>query len=247
MALGAILVLGLTACEKDEPADDLALIQEIAFAADRTDISPAELPAEAQYILEEQFFETYPETVYAVAGRGYCAELGNDEVLYFNQRGALLEFVGEHDRRGPFGQRHPHGPCHHLFRRFGHIVPVDSLPPAIQTYVTDNYPDSEIVRAKVRDETVYIMVDRHTVLTFDLEGNFLEEVSPLASCNRPCRELGEDEAATAVEDYIAANFPDAEVKRTCRRIATIHVLLLTDEGRIILVFDSTGTFLFQRP
>ena len=53
----------LTSCNKEETVTDDSLIEEIATSSSKVNIEPEELPAAAQQIIAEEYFETYVETV----------------------------------------------------------------------------------------------------------------------------------------------------------------------------------------
>lgn len=241
LPLGALMI----ACEKESLLSDEALIEEIAFSSSRVSVAPEALPAEVTAQLTESSFDTYVETAFFLEERGYEVNLGNGENLFFNIEGRCLEFRTTVRPHGPFGPNGPHGPCHRP--GFGRPVRIDSLLPAIVDYVAANYPDGEILRAMTRGGNFYVLISGRIVLSFDSEGNFIEEHSPFAHCERPCREVvTADELPDAIATYISTNFPDATFRRGCARDGRIMVLLTTADGRVLLVFDEAGNLLFQR-
>ncbi len=238
------LSLVFVSCNKgEETATDDVTIQDIALSTERVSIEPSELPTTINSYIEDYFFDTYVEEAYEVQGRGYECDMGSGDILFFNREGRILEF---RNHNGPFGPNGPHGPCHRLGRGFGEPVAIDELPEAIATYVAENYPDSELLRAKVKNDEYFVAITGHIILQFDIDGNFLEELTPLHNCFRRCNPLTVEELPAGVSDYIAENFAEAELKRVCQRRGRIVVFMIGDEGRIILIFDADGNFLFQR-
>lgn len=241
LPLGALMI----SCEKESLLTDEALIEEIAFSSSRVSIEPESLPVEIATELTEANFDTYTETAFCLPERGYEVNLGNGENLFFNIEGRRLEFRTTVRPHGPFGPNGPHGPCHRP--GFGRPVRIDSLSQAILDYVAANYPDGEILRAMTRGGNFYVLISGRIVLSFDSEGNFIEEHSPFTHCIRPCRQaVAEAELPAAIATYIDTNFPDATFRLACDREGRIHVLLLTADGRVLLVFDDEGNLLFQR-
>lgn len=239
LPFGALMI----SCEKDNAVSDETLIEEIAFSAQRESISPEALPAEITEQLETANFDTYVETAFRLSRRGFEVNLGNGENLFFTVEGRLLEFLATVRPNGPFGVNGPHGPCH---RGFGRPVRLDALPQAISDYIASNYPGATALRAMVRGGDFFVLVNGRIVLSFDSEGNFLGEHSPFRHCQRPCRELSNDELPDAAATYIANTYPDAAYRTGCGRDGRILVLLVTADGRVLLVFDEAGNLLFQR-
>lgn len=242
-----LALLGFTACEKeDQIVTDEALIEEIAFAEDLQTIAVAELPAQTRQTLDELFFDTFVEEAFQAPQKGYQVDLVDGQILFFNKDGRMLNFDRPHRPDGGFGDRHPHGHCFRPAIRFGQPVEVSDLPDNILTYIADNYPDNEAVRAKTRSGHYIVLVNVPVLLHFDENGDFVGEVNPIAHC-RPCRPLGDDVASDVIRSYIQDNFPDASVARVCGRLNRVVVLLRTPDGRVLLIFDNDGNLLHQRP
>ncbi|MCB0636418.1 MAG: PepSY-like domain-containing protein [Lewinella sp.] len=260
------LSLAFLACEKEQVADENTQVAEIFLAEDLTEVPPADLPASAEEYIEANYFDTYIEAAYRAPRHGYMTMLGNGENVFFDLNGGVIEYEGEVVTNGPFGGNHPNGPCVRRVRRWlrGHFgnhdcdgdgVPdgpfaynVDELPTTITDYVATNYPDAEILRAAFRDDTFLILINGRLVLAFDADGNFLREVDPLAHCMRICNNLTAEELPEAVATYIGTNFPEAEFGRACgRENGRTLVVLLLEEGRVILGFNADGELVFQRP
>lgn len=243
MILGAAALL-LSACNKSEDTlqgYDL-LILEIATSAEREMVEPSELPQTIQAYVEDVYFDSYIETAFRVPERGYELNMGCGDNLFFDRNGNPVRFSGPDD--GRFGPDGPHGPCHPS--EFGVPVLVDNLPAPIQEYITENYPGQEAARAKRRDGNVIILLRGPVLLLFDSNGNFVEELTPLHHCFRPCREVTDENMPDAIAAYIEANYPDAEFRKACARNGRVAVFLVGEDGRIILIFDHEGNLLFVR-
>jgi hypothetical protein len=244
------LALLLVACEptEDVTESDDQLIEALLLADEQEEATLAMLPPESLEEIETRFFDTYVETIVRVPGRGFIVELGNGETAFFTEQGRMLRFRRPFVAGGLF-PHHPHGRCYRVARRFGDPLPLDQLAASITEYIATNYPDAVIRRAKEVDNgNIFVLISGPRVLRFDASGEFAGEVDVLAHCDRICRPLGEDTpAGAAVIDYVTTNFPDIEGRRVCRGPNRIVVMLRTDDGRIILIFDGDGNFLHQRP
>lgn len=261
----ALLLVGLFACEeKQELQTDDTQIAAIISADNIEEIALEDLPVLSKEYIYFNYFDTYVESVERVVNRGFRTTLGNGEILFFNTDGGVLEFEGEIRPNGPLGGVHPHGPCMKLRRWLrGHngnhdcngdgrpdgpfAFNIDELPAAITDYVTENYPDNDIVRAAFKDDRFLILVNAPVVLAFDGEGNFLREINPLAHCARPCHRLEADELSESITTYIGDNFPDSVVRRACERPRGTIVFLANGDEMLILGFNPDGEFVFQRP
>lgn len=241
----ASLTLALAACEKNdnnELSEDL-LIAEIATSAERVMVEPAELPQAIRAYVEDVHFDTYIEMAYMVPSRGFELNMGSGDNLFFDRNGTPLRFRGPND--GRFGANGPHGPCQ--FSDFGVVVSIDRLPEPIRDYLNENYPDHEIARAKRRAGNIVVMLRGPVLLLFDAQGNFVEELTPLHSCHRPCRNLTDTgDLPIVIGNYIDDNYPEAQVRQACARSGIIVVFMIGENGRIILGFDIQGNFLFVR-
>lgn len=246
----ALLFIGvaLTSCGKgDNLAEDDQLIEEIALADSRVAVAPEELPAAALTFINERHFDTYVEEVFLVASRGFECVLGNEERLYFDLAGRVLEFRGRVRPNGPFGPNGPHGPCHNP--NFGRWQPVRviNLPACITDYVAANYPDATIHRAKSRAGHFVIGISGPLLLRFDNNCDFVEEFTPVRPCGGQCNEVAEEALPSAVSSYISANYPNAEFVKACERGGRTVVFMLNGEGgRLILGFGPEGNLLFVR-
>ena len=243
-----VLLLSLTfsACNREiTDITDGDLIKEILLSESATSIEPADLPTEVKNYVDDYFFDTYVEEAFQVVDKGFELRFGDDDVAFFNRNGRPLMFDGP---LGTFGPHGPHGPCHRRGHRWGDLIAVEDLPVAITDYIAENYPDNEIKRAKLRNDNYFVAVDVPVILKFDSDGNFIEELSPLHNCHRPCNRILAEDLSDPIAAYIAENYPAAEFKRACERGDKTVVFLLGEEGRIILGFNTeTGELLFSRP
>lgn len=234
-----------TSCEKDqELLSNDALIQEIALSEVRQSIEPDQLPGSIITYVDENHFDTFIEEAFTVSGRGYELLMGSEERMFFDRNGDVLEFRGHHD--GLLGTDGPHGPCHRPGLGFGRPVFIDELPESIINYVSESFPDNEIRKAKARHGNFFVLVNVPIVLKFDGEGNFIEELSPLHRCHRPCHPVRFGNLPEVIQDHVAENYTDAEFRRACVRRGRVIVLLLDQDGRIILIFDHEGNLLHVR-
>ena len=130
----------------------------------------------------------------------------------------------------------------------GEQVAIADLPASITDYVSANYPDSEIKRAKSNEDGNYIVgLTGKIVLVFDADGNFVEE---LPFVGGPCGCGGEEidvaDLPTNITDYIATNYPTAEIKKAHQKGEKYVVGLIVDDERVILIFDEDGNFIAER-
>ena len=217
--------------DKDIQSDDL-LIQEIASAENKIIVEPAELPSSVNSLVEKSFFESYLETAHKAPAKGFEIIIGNEDKVYFNLEGRLLR---------PRRKRHACG------GNPQNKITIEELPSAITDYITENYPDVEIKRAKQLEDKYIVGLANHTLLIFDADGNFIEE----GSCfKHHCRGKGTpiaiEELSATITDYITENYPDAEIKKARQKGNKIIVGLLVNGERVILGFDNDGNLIFTR-
>lgn len=260
----ALLLLGVFSCEKEEQTNDDAAIAAIVTADNLAAINTTDLPEISKEYIDYNYFDTYVEEAEAATGKGYRAVLGNGETLYFGTDGEVMEFEGTVLDRGPFGGVHPHGPCFRLRRWLrGHhgnhdcngdgrpdgpfAYDIDELPETITDYVTENYPDNTIRRAAFRDDQFIILVGVRVILSFDADGNFIEELSPLRHCSRHCNSLTREELPETVSAYIVENYAEATFGRACDTLRGTIVFLTNGEQRVFLGFNEDGELVFERP
>ncbi|MFK8007367.1 MAG: PepSY-like domain-containing protein [Saprospiraceae bacterium] len=244
--LAAVISLSLLtiSCNKESSvSEDMELIQQIVESENRAAIEISELPAVTRTMIDEEYFETYIESVIAARGLGFEVELGNGETIYFSERGEGLV-----SRRG---FRHGHGPCGMGHR--GTRVELTDLPTSITDYITANYPDAETKRAKTNDNSgnYFVLIktdDGRVVLKFDADGNFIEEVSCIHHGCGGITQIDIADLPTTITDYITANYPTADIQKagTKTNSGNYGVVLNIDGDRVIVVFDADGNFLFER-
>lgn len=248
---GAILPLFLlfTACEREAAVDneltDEALIEAMVTDPAATEVSYSALPPSVVEVIANVHFETFVEVIERVPGRGFIIRLANGNTLYCREDGRFLEYRREFRPGGVFGQ-HPHGGCFERLVRFGRTLESRELNETIRAYIATNYPQSSIRAAKAWGDSTLVFISRATVLLFDGSGTFLREWNPLDHCIDRCAPI-RPELETVIEDYVTANYPNAEIRRTCRRATRVFVLLSQEEGRRILIFDLQGNFVDERP
>ncbi len=225
----------LTSCNKEEIVTEESLIEEIATSSNKVNIEPEDLPALAQQLIEDEYFETYVETVSRVDNKGYEITMGNEDVMYCDTRGDELR--GRDRAHGP----HRPGPCGR-----GEPVNPEDLPDAIVDYITDNYPGADILRAKLKGNKYLVKVTGHMILVFEEDGTFLLEAPIFRFCNHYVDRINIDNLPDVILDYISENYPNSEVKIAWRVRGKIVVGIITPDGRKIVVFDLDGNFLFDR-
>lgn len=225
----------LTSCNKDETVTDDALIDEIATSSSKINIEPEELPAQAQQTIEDEYFETYVETVSKVDNKGYEITMGNEDVMYCDTQGRELRGAGRH--HGP----HRPGPCGR-----GEPVNIEDLPATIGDYITANYPGAEMLRAKLLGEKYLIKITGHLILVFELDGTFVVEAPVFRFCNHFLDRIEIENLLDVIVDYITDNYPGSEIKVAWKIRGRIVVGIITPDGRAIVVFDLDGNFLFER-
>jgi len=125
-------------------------------------------------------------------------------------------------------------------------IEASALPQSILDYITENYPDEEIEEAWLTDEGEYLVVfDRDLMLIFDTDGNFVEEYDHKE--HRGDRDpIDVSELPQSVLDYLAANHPDAEIKKAFVNEDGEFIVKL--DNRLVVIFDADGNFIeeFER-
>ncbi|HLF62261.1 MAG TPA: PepSY-like domain-containing protein [Saprospiraceae bacterium] len=229
-----LMILLFTQCQNDDNVlPDEMLIAEIENAQNKVNIAPDALPPTTRQVIEDEYFDSYVETCAHVPGKGYEVMLGNEDQLYFRENGLQL-------RSGPHGPHRP-GPCGR-----GLIVPVEELPDAITMYVTNNYPDAEILKAKQFPRGYVLLITGRRLLIFNNDLEFVAETYAFHFCDQIGHPIDIANLPAAVTDYIATNYPDGEIIKAFAVRGRIVVGVLTPDGRKILVFDADGNFLFER-
>lgn len=176
------------ACQKDneELADDV-MIQEIAFAENAQSIEPAELPLTVKEYIDDYFLTLLWKKPLKCPTEDTNAVLATEMWLSSTATEGRSCFVA-HSVPTVLSAPMAHGPCHHGLN-WGELVDVADLPTAITDYITENYPDSEIRRAKLRDDNYIVLVEGPVIIVFDADGTFIEERTPLFHCLRHCMRI----------------------------------------------------------
>ncbi len=242
--LAAIFAL-LASCNKDsrQLTDDL-LAQQIAFADNKTAVTPSDLPASVATYVDENYFETYIESANFVTDKGYEVIMGTEEVFYCDRTGRIL-----HPRRGPFR----HGPC-----GFGEAIGLDAVPLFIVEYVAENYPGTEIVRAKlVQTDSggrYFIKINNPgtdhppLILIFSEDGAFIEATVMFFHCHALGVPMDIGNLPEVITNYISEHFPNAEIKVAFHKTNGMFIVgIITGDGRHIIGFSADGAFLWIRP
>ncbi len=120
-------------------------------------------------------------------------------------------------------------------------VAVSDLPQSITDFITENYPDEEIIEAWLTDEGEYVVVlDDDLYLIFDNDGSFVEEYDEKE--HRGDRDpIDISELPQSVLDYVTANHPDAEIKKAFSNEDGEYIVKLNN--RWVVIFDADGNFI----
>ena len=228
-----LMILLFTRCEKDAVSPEDTLIAEIENAQNKINIDPGALPEAAQTTIEEEYFESYVETAAHVPGKGYEVVLGNEDQLYFRENGLRL-------RSGPDGPHRP-GPCGR-----GVVIAVDDLPAVMTDYVAENYPDAQILRAKQFPRGYVLLISGRRILLFNNDLEFVAITRAFYFCDQLGHPIDIANLPDSITSYVSVNYPDGEIAKAYGVRGRIIVGVLMPDGRVILVFDSDGNFLFAR-
>jgi len=228
-----MMMLLFVQCKEDSISPEENLIAEIENATDKVNVQPEDLPANAKQVIAEEYFDTYVENVAYAPGKGYEVLLGSEDELYFRENGLELRGLLSGPRR--------HGPCGR-----GIPVAVEDLPDAIVTYVTENFPDKEILRAKQFPKGYVVLVGGGGLLIFNNDYDFVVATRVFYFCDQMGHPIDIANLPDAITDYVAVNYPGAEIVKASVVRGRIVVGLSTPDGRKILVFDMDGNFLFER-
>lgn len=185
-----VFVAAFTACKKDltDPASD-------ATSSNST------LPLKATVYVENNYPDAEINYYVAVSNSpaAFLVTLTTAEELAFSSKG---DYLG-HGANYHGGTHSDTIPCHHGGHGGG--IPVDSLPAAIQEYVTANYPDYEIRHAGydslcaeglVIDVMLFQAELEPVKLVFTTEGDFLMRSDRILYSTLP----------QAIQDYITTNY-----------------------------------------
>lgn len=221
----SVSILGLVSCEQGEALLEQAL-EDLGYQ--KTTDYPASID---EYVDFNHAEEIILEVGVAEAQQGtiYRTTLSDDTDLFFSDNGELRSRKGRRDRKGR---------CH---GKDSVIVDLTTLPTAITDYVTANYADATIVGAKVSNKTAdfHIFLNTGFVLTFDVDGNFVEEKE------LPFILVEVADLPTVITDYITANYADATIKKALvKKEDDTYVVFL--DTRVKVVFDADGNFVEEK-
>ncbi len=124
------------------------------------------------------------------------------------------------------------------------VVPPTDLPPTVVAYLDENHFESYVETASLVNDKGYevVMGDESRVFC-DRQGRVLRPVRRGFS-QGPC---GRGEAVrvaglpAAVTDYVAANYPDAQIKRA-KQLLDGPYFVKIDDPNLILIFNNDGGF-----
>ena len=237
--LFALLLLAtvgaFVSCEQEEIiVDDDVLIEEIATATHKASVEPEDLPDEINAHVEESFFDTYVETAQLIEDKGYEVQMGNGDLLYFDKNNRRL--IGRRLRS--------------ICRRVARARPVDvnNIPQPIVDFVSNNFNGAQIVRARyTHNDNLLVALDNHVILRFDINNQFVEEVSWLRHCANLARPLPLDQIPAPIVNAIGNNFPNANIVRAATKGDNYLIGLVAGNGdRKILIFDNNGQLIGVR-
>ncbi|MFK7933362.1 MAG: PepSY-like domain-containing protein, partial [Saprospiraceae bacterium] len=119
---------------------------------------------------------------------------------------------------------------------------VTEWPMAIDDYVANNYPDAAIDEVELNaDGTYEVELDDDTELLFDADGNFLEVIIEDEDENEEDEDDNEvTEWPASIDEYVAANHPDATIEEV-EFEDDIYEVELDDDTE--LEFDADGNFI----
>ena len=241
-------ILSMSSCEKDLGLNtDSDLINQIEAAA-KTTVAPEDMPDQAEQTIDNAYFETYVDEALYAKGLGYKVNFANSDAAYFDESGDWLD-EGSGMKKGPKKGHGPKGPKGPKGGGCGDTIAIADLPQSVLDYISENYSDAEIKRAKQRENgDFWVGLDDHTVLIFDTDGNFIEEAELThgPKGHKKGTVIDVADLPQSVTDYLAENYPGVEIKKAILKDDGEYVVKLLDgETRIVAVFDADGNFLFE--
>ncbi|MEO0553193.1 MAG: PepSY-like domain-containing protein [Bacteroidota bacterium] len=244
----SMLVAFFASCSEEE---DLTSTETFV-----TEIDAEELPESAQVFIEDSFTGEVVTEAFSITGANtqYEAVLTNDINLVFDAAGNLEAFgedvsyiecggrPGGRFGRWPGGFNHGNDSTQRA--QFTELT-IDELPTAVTDYINANYAENEVLKILLieTDETseYHVLIEDVGAVVFDDEGSFVEVNEGRDCANFESSSL--EELPAAIEEYLAANYPDNEILRTRtgtrNDVTEIHVLV-EDVG--VLIFDAEGNF-----
>ncbi len=262
LMIAFLTISGFYACEKDVfSTGDEEAMDAIALASNKTEITVENLPSIVQSFLDELYFETYVEAVFKSDGNGFEVQLGNGELVYFDEDGEPLTGAltrGDCERphrkggkkgkgtRDGFGERDSTRTCS------DNSIAIEELSATITDYITANYPEAEIRKAKLKTaedgaDLIVVGLSDHVILVFDGDGNFIEEKTFVGHCGGRGTPVAFEELSQVILDYISTNYETAEFRKAFEKEeGTIVVGLYVDGEKIVLGFDADGNLIFEK-
>ena len=141
----------------------------------------------------------------------------------------------------PFGK----GPC----GRSQAVLPND-LPVEITDYITANYPDNNILRAKhkLNNGNYFVAIDQPLILIFDNDGEFKEATLFFFHCRALGESVDISTLPNTILDFVNNNYNNPDILVAFHKTNGNYILgLLANGGRKIVGFDEDGNLLFERP
>jgi hypothetical protein len=239
-------------------SEDETLIEEIQTSTQKTSVSVESLPNGITSELDECYFETYIDEVLKVQNKGYEIKLGDGEYVYYNMEQYMLQSRMRHRECGDteraeiqnhkrkmfqFGNRKENGesnqPSH------GDTITATDLPENVTNYISTNYPDEQIVRAKIAEDFYIVKLTSPNVLKFDMDGNYVDKVLFI---HNYCQgtSITFENIPVVISEYISTNYPTSVIKEAMQHVEKYEIRLIDGENRILLMFDIEGNFLFER-
>lgn len=162
-------------------------------------------------------------------------ELESDLRLFFDGEG---NFLGAYD--GDFDYREDD-------RRVA-VVELDELDEAvatnITTFITENHPDSEIVRILKLNDYLRIKLDPRKILYFDLEGNFIRYGGSYRNGHEEVSfDDLDEEVRQRIIDYLIENYPDNYI--TDVEIKFNFIIGIKLDNDTALFFDRNGNLILE--
>jgi len=198
------------------------------FSGDKGEkIAIEELPAGVTDYVAANYPDAEIRKAYLKEGQ-YYVKLSGRTVLTFDESGTFVGEVMHEDRDGE-------------------AIAIEDLPASITEYIIANYPDAEIKRAKLVEDTYIVKLSGHILVKFDSRGIFLEEATFVHGRCDGGEKIAIEDLPISITDYIAANYVDAETKKAkINKEGNYVVGLVIGEERVIVVFDADGNFLYER-
>jgi hypothetical protein len=218
---------------------DMDLIDNIVSAT-KTTISADELPDNTIATLDNDYFDTYIDEALMANGLGYQVNLSNGLEIFFDKDGESLNCEGK--RKGKKkGKKKEKG------YNKGEKIDTADLSNAVKTYISTNYPDVTIERAKINHNNQFMVkVSGDLILVFDADGNFIKEYEFVNRHGFDGSQIDITTLPTLVTDYVTGNYTNATVKVAFLKEGKYFVGLTTDTGKKMVIFDSEGIFIEEK-